>query len=156
MSQFSFPSGTGSNMKLLGQGQDFYFLATAAGEVGPSILKANLSQGISIVVIGREVREQNGDDVVIRDIDLQGSDFVALLTGRIPNDLLGRVSPQGGITGLLGDAFLGIPVDNGVGGGEKALEATRVIIDGLNYVFSFCEYSNPYSCTLYQYVAESS
>ncbi|MEN9222118.1 MAG: hypothetical protein Q6M04_06740 [Thermostichus sp. BF3_bins_97] len=46
----------------------------AGAQGAPSILRDNLSQGVSVVLDGRVSREQNGGDFVpIHDIDLQGS-----------------------------------------------------------------------------------
>ncbi|MEN9226848.1 MAG: hypothetical protein Q6L60_04365 [Thermostichus sp. HHBFW_bins_43] len=65
-------------------------MAPAQGD--PSILRATLSQGVSVVLDGRVLREQNdGDFVPIHDIDLQGSpgtDGQGSLTPivRIPSD----------------------------------------------------------------------
>lgn len=131
-------------------GQEYYFLANNQGN--PSILKANPSQGLAVVVDGRVIREQNGgDSVPIRDIDPQGANLVALLgQSRLLEDAegswrsgLARVSPQGSLSPIFR-----IPQD-------FSLQPEKIVVEDAGFGLVACprlSSNQPefYSCALYR------
>jgi len=139
-----------SRTKLVRQGQEYYFLANNQGD--PSILKANPSQGLAVVLDGRVIREQNGgDSVPIRDIDLQGANLVALLgQSRLLEDAegswrsgLARVSPQGSLSPIFR-----IPQD-------FSLQPEKIVVEDAGFGLVACprlSSNQPefYSCALYR------
>ncbi|MFQ3614437.1 MAG: hypothetical protein SNJ68_12095 [Cyanobacteriota bacterium] len=148
-----------STSKLIGQGEEYYFLANTRG-AGLSLLKANLSQGLSVVLDGRLLQEQNGGSFVpIQDIDLQGSPgsgeqgshLVALLgRSRLLGD--GEDSWRSGLVRVSGSGSLSpifrIPQDFG-------LQPTKIVVEGAGFRLVACPevFSNQpqyYSCALYR------